>query len=183
MLPPGCGRGAGRAWLSGGKVFRRNSSRSAALAGRWPEIPDRRRFGNCGNRSEKSGSGRRNVICGKRIGRTIARLRGCAVARLRGCAGETRFVPIPFMALRYALKGTAQALSRLFNGKLFQGRIWVFEQRTHGSIPKGLCPSAQGCEERATLGTPAGFPNPNGVATRRCSPTPQPRWGCDSPDD
>src|SRR3989442_9814994 len=35
------------------------------------------------------------------------------------------------------------------------------------AIRKGLCPPAQGCEERATLGEwPAGFFNPNGVVSR-----------------
>src|SRR2546427_9010278 len=35
------------------------------------------------------------------------------------------------------------------------------------AIPKGLCPPAQGCEERATLGEwPAGCFNPNGVVSR-----------------
>src|SRR6266850_99180 len=34
------------------------------------------------------------------------------------------------------------------------------------SIPKGLCPPAQGCEERATLGQRCSkIPNPNGVET------------------
>src|SRR6185369_10641213 len=46
------------------------------------------------------------------------------------------------------------------------------------SIPKGLRHSAQGCEERATLGLrqDQGI-NPNGVATRGITSEPQPRWG------
>ena len=44
-------------------------------------------------------------------------------------------------------------------------------------IPKGLCHSAQGCEERATLGTSAeDFPTLKGLR-HEIRPEPQPRWG------
>src|SRR6058998_3175532 len=36
------------------------------------------------------------------------------------------------------------------------------------AIPTGLCPPAQGCEERATLGGTPNVPNPIGVASRWC---------------
>ncbi len=39
------------------------------------------------------------------------------------------------------------------------------ENARHRPIPKGLCPPAQGCEERATLGHGSQMEtNPNGVA-------------------
>jgi len=38
-------------------------------------------------------------------------------------------------------------------------------ERGHARIPKGFCPKAQGCEERATLGhRPTHIPTPKGVA-------------------
>ena len=49
----------------------------------------------------------------------------------------------------------------------------------HASIPKGLCPPAQGCEARVTLGHRIKFViNPNGVAAFRVMEGTQPRWGC-----
>jgi hypothetical protein len=47
-------------------------------------------------------------------------------------------------------------------------------------IPKGFRPSAQGCEERATLGNVSqNNINPNGVASAISNNVPQPRWGCE----
>jgi hypothetical protein len=49
------------------------------------------------------------------------------------------------------------------------------------TIPKGLRPKAQGCEERATLGNRSlADTNPNGVTTCPAQGAPQPRWGCPS---
>jgi hypothetical protein len=63
-------------------------------------------------------------------------------------------------------------------------KLLVASPSTGGSflpIPKGLCPKAQGCEERATLGNRSfADTNPNGVATCFAVEGPQPRWGCAS---
>ena len=39
------------------------------------------------------------------------------------------------------------------------------EETSDAAIPKGLCPPAQGCEERATLGQTPLDSNPNGVVS------------------
>jgi len=45
-----------------------------------------------------------------------------------------------------------------------QTSAWGSRSLEGSSIPKGLCPPAQGCEERATLGQRCSkIPNPNGV--------------------
>ena len=52
--------------------------------------------------------------------------------------------------------------------------IWLARE----TAPTGLCPPAQGCEERATLGTRANTrSNPNGVVAVWRFEWPQPRWG------
>jgi len=69
-------------------------------------------------------------------------------------------------------------IKALTGGLMKRGRIHLFDANPSAN-PKGMRPSSQGCEERATLGNRQRDSNPDGVVASANAPrmVSQPRWG------